>query len=84
WPALVGFGVFGVGIAIVSPCVYAAGARQGAVALAAVMTLGSVGFLVGPLMIGAMAQACGLSWGIALIAAAALLLAACAQRVRWD
>ena len=84
WPALVGFGVFGVGIAIVSPCVYAAGARQGAVALAAVMTLGSVGFLVGPLMIGAVAQACGLSWGVALIAAAALLLAACAQRVRWD
>jgi hypothetical protein len=30
------------------------------------------------------AQACGLAWGVALIAAGALLLAACAQRVRWD
>ena len=34
-PALVGFGLFGIGVATVSPCVYAAGAREGGVALAA-------------------------------------------------
>ncbi|MCK9684522.1 MFS transporter [Scleromatobacter humisilvae] len=84
WPALVGFGLFGIGVATVSPCVYAAGAREGGVALAAVMTLGSLGFLVGPLVIGAVAQATNLSWGMAVVAASAIALAALSRRVRWD
>ena len=83
-PALVGFGLFGVGVATVSPCVYAAGAREGGVALAAVMTLGSLGFLVGPLVIGTVAQATNLSWGMAVVAAAAVMLALLSRRVRWD
>ena len=83
-PALVGFGLFGIGVATVSPCVYAAGAREGGVALAAVMTLGSLGFLVGPLVIGAVAQATNLSWGMAVVAAAAIALALMSRRVRWD
>lgn len=83
-PALVGFGLFGIGVATVSPCVYAAGAREGGVALAAVMTLGSLGFLVGPLVIGAVAQATNLSWGMAVVAAAAMVLALLSRRVRWD
>ena len=83
-PALVGFGLFGIGVATVSPCVYAAGAREGGVALAAVMTLGSLGFLVGPLVIGAVAQATNLSWGMAVVAGAAIALAVLSRRVRWD
>jgi hypothetical protein len=83
-PALVGFGLFGIGVATVSPCVYAAGAREGGVALAAVMTLGALGFLVGPLVIGAVAQATNLSWGMAVVAAAAIALAPLSRRVRWD
>jgi MFS family permease len=83
-PALVGFALFGVGVATVSPCVYAAGAREGGVALAAVMTLGALGFLVGPLAIGAVAQATNLSWGMAVVAAAAIALALLSRRVRWD
>jgi MFS family permease len=83
-PALVGFGLFGIGVATVSPCVYAAGAREGGVALAAVMTLGSLGFLVGPLVIGAVAQTTNLSWGMAVVAAAAIALALLSRRVRWD
>jgi len=83
-PALVGFALFGFGVATVSPCVYAAGAREGGVALAAVMTLGSLGFLVGPLVIGAVAQATNLSWGMAVVAAAAIALALLSRRVRWD
>jgi MFS family permease len=83
-PALVGFALFGIGVATVSPCVYAAGAREGGVALAAVMTLGSLGFLVGPLMIGAVAQATNLSWGMGVVAAAAVVLAVLSRRVRWD
>jgi len=83
-PALVAFGLFGIGVATVSPCVYAAGAREGGVALAAVMTLGSLGFLVGPLVIGAVAQATNLSWGMAIVAASAIALAMLSRRVRWD
>ena len=83
-PALVGFALFGIGVATVSPCVYAAGAREGGVALAAVMTLGSLGFLVGPLVIGAVAQATNLSWGMGVVATAAFALALMSRRVRWD
>ena len=83
-PALVGFALFGIGVATVSPCVYAAGAREGGVALAAVMTLGALGFLVGPLVIGAVAQATNLSWGMAVVAGAAIALAGLSRRVRWD
>jgi len=83
-PALVAMGLFGVGVATVSPCVYAAGAREGGVALAAVMTLGALGFLVGPLLIGAVSQATNLSWGLAVVAAAAIALALLSRRVRWD
>jgi MFS family permease len=83
-PALVALGLFGVGVATVSPCVYAAGAREGGVALAAVMTLGSLGFLVGPLLIGAVSQASNLSWGLSVVAAAAFALALLSRRVRWD
>ena len=83
-PALVAFALFGIGVATVSPCVYAAGAREGGVALAAVMTLGSLGFLVGPLVIGAVAQTTNLSWGMGMVAAASLALALLSRRVRWD
>jgi MFS family permease len=83
-PALVGFALFGVGVATVSPCVYAAGAREGGVALAAVMTLGALGFLVGPLVIGAVAQATNLTWGMGVVAASAFVLALMSRRVRWD
>jgi MFS family permease len=81
---LAGYALVGIGIAIVSPCVYAAGAKQGAVALASTMTLGSVGFLVGPPLIGAVAQANGLAWGLGVIAAGCFLLAWCSLKVRWD
>ena len=83
-PALVAFGIFGIGVATVSPCVYAAGAREGGVALAAVMTLGSLGFLVAPVMIGAVAQATNLSWGMGVIAVSAIALALLSRRVHWD
>ena len=83
-PALVGLGLFGIGVATVSPCVYAAGAREGGVALAAVMTLGALGFMVGPLLIGAVSQASNLSWGLSVVAAAAFALALLSRRVRWD
>jgi MFS family permease len=83
-PALIGFALFGVGVATVSPCVYAAGAREGGVALASVMTLGALGFLIGPLLIGSVAQVTNLAWGMGVIAVAAIALAVLSRRLRWD
>jgi len=83
-PGLAGMALAGIGIAVVSPCVYAAGAKEGAVALAATMTMGSIGFLVGPPLIGGVAQWAGLAWGLGVIAAGCFLLAGCSRRIRWD
>jgi MFS family permease len=82
--ALVGFALVGVGVAAISPCVYAAGAQRGAVALASVTTLGSAGALVGPPLIGGVAQHAGLPWGMAVIAMGAFLMAPMVTRVKWD
>jgi hypothetical protein len=48
------------------------------------MTLGSLGFLVAPPVIGAVAQVSNLSWGMAVVAASAFALAVLSRRVRWD
>ncbi|WP_198314640.1 MFS transporter [Chitinibacter sp. GC72] len=83
-PALVGFALVGLGMAAVSPCVYTQAAKQGAVALAAVTTMGSIGALMGPPMIGFVAHETSLSWGMGLVALAALMIAALTPRVKWD
>jgi len=82
--ALVGFAFVGVGVAAISPCVYAAGAQRGAVALASVTTMGSIGALVGPPLIGGVAQHAGLPWGMAVIAIGAFVMAPLVTRVKWD
>ena len=82
-PALLGFALVGLGVAAVSPCVYANAAKEGAVALAAVTTMGSVGALMGPPVIGFVAHASNLAWGMALIALAALMIAICTPRIKW-
>jgi MFS family permease len=83
-PALVGFGLAGIGVAAISPCVYAAAAQRGAVALASVTTLGSMGALVGPPLIGGVAQHAGLAWGMGVIAISAFVMAPMVRRVSWD
>ncbi|WP_410498778.1 MFS transporter [Chitinibacter sp. S2-10] len=83
-PALIGFALVGLGMAAVSPCVYAQAAKQGAVALAAVTTMGSIGALMGPPVIGFVAHETSLSWGMALVALAAALIALLTPRVKWD
>lgn len=83
-PALIGFALVGLGIAAVSPCVYAAAAKNGPVALASVTTMGSVGGLLGPPVIGFISHASSFSWGMAVIALAAWLVAAGTRKVRWD
>ncbi|HWG26485.1 MFS transporter [Actinospica sp.] len=83
FPALVGFGLVGLGIASVTPCVYVAAAGQGADALALVAALGTVGLLAGPGVIGLIAGAGGLGWAMGAVAVAAAVVAACTSRISW-
>lgn len=70
--ATAGFLLTGMGVSSVVPLVYGAAARSGkvasGVALAAVSTVGYLGFLFGPPVIGFIAQALSLRWSFALIA----------------
>lgn len=83
WPGLLAFALVGLGVAAVSPCVYIAGAKQGPVALAAVTTTGAVGALLGPPLIGFVAHASHLGWGLVVVAGAAALIALAAHRIAW-
>ncbi|TDU06769.1 fucose permease [Streptomyces sp. 846.5] len=82
-PALIGFACVGLGVAAVTPCVYVAAAAQGSDALTLVATMGTVGLLAGPPVIGFIANASGLTWGMGAVAASALIVALCATRIRW-
>lgn len=70
--ATIGFLITGMGVSSVVPLVYSAAGRSGklasGVALAAVSTIGYLGFLFGPPAIGFIAQAFNLRWSFTLIA----------------
>jgi len=70
--ATIGFMLVGIGVSSVVPLVYSAAGKSivfsPGVALAAVSTIGYLGFLAGPPMIGFIAQAASLRWSLALIA----------------
>lgn len=84
--AIIGFGLFGVGLSCIIPQVFnAAGSRdpsRSARDLAQVSTLGYGGLLAGPVVIGLVTQSFGLTVGLAVPAALALLVAASAGAVR--
>ncbi|MFF7154292.1 MFS transporter [Streptomyces sp. NPDC008139] len=82
-PALIGFAAVGLGIAAVTPCVYVAAAGQGSDALTLVATMGTTGLLAGPPVIGFIANATGLVWGLAAVAASALVVSLCSTQIRW-
>lgn len=82
-PALIGFGLVGLGIASVTPCVYVAAAGKGADTLALVAAMGTVGLLAGPGIIGLIANAGGLAWALGAVAIAAAVVAACTTRIDW-
>ncbi|GAA4799891.1 MFS transporter [Streptomyces ziwulingensis] len=83
-PALLGFACVGLGVAAVTPCVYAAAARQGSDALTLVAAMGTTGLLAGPPLIGFLADASDLAWGMGAVAACALVVSLCATRIRWE
>ncbi|MFD5432103.1 MFS transporter [Kitasatospora sp. NPDC127067] len=82
-PTLLGFACVGLGVAAVTPCVYVAAARQGADALSLVAAMGTTGLLAGPAVIGFVAGATSLLWGMAAVAASAAVVSLCATRIRW-
>ncbi|MFF4081469.1 MFS transporter [Streptomyces sp. NPDC001777] len=82
-PTLIGFACVGLGVAAVTPCIYVAAAGQGTDALALVAAMGTTGLLAGPAVIGFIAEAGGLVWGMGAVAASAVLVSLCATRIRW-
>jgi MFS family permease len=78
--AILGCALVGLGIANVVPIVFGAAARvpggEPGRALAAVATIGYLGFLCGPPLIGAAGEAAGLAIGLALVSIACALVAA--------
>jgi MFS family permease len=85
--ALLGFALGGAGVSVAAPTLFgaagrgASGAERGS-SVASVTTLGYLGFLVGPPLIGAVSGAFDLRVGIGLLAVIALLLAAAASTAR--
>ncbi|QXJ19874.1 MFS transporter [Actinomadura graeca] len=83
-PALAGLAALGLGLACVVPVVFTAAAHAGGApgpAIAAVSTCGYLGFIAGPPLIGAAAEAAGLAAALGIVAALAALVAAAAGAV---
>lgn len=79
WLAYVGFALVGVGVALVAPILFNAASRvQGvsrAAAIASATSVGYAGFMIGPPLIGGLAQASSLTAALGVVALAAGVLA---------
>jgi MFS family permease len=82
-PALIGFACVGLGVAAVAPCLYVAAAAEGPQALSVVAATGTTGLLVGPAVIGVVAEVSDLAWGMAVVAASAVVVSLCTTRLRF-
>jgi fucose permease len=80
--ALFGFAVAGLGMSLVFPFVFSAAGGQGPAALAGVASMAYSGSLMGPPVIGAIAQGCGMQIAIAYVGGLAALIAWVATRAR--
>jgi fucose permease len=85
WVALVGYAFVGVGLALVVPILFNAATRvpgvSRAAAIASVSSIGYSGFLVGPPLIGSVAQAASLTAALSLVVVAMSALALGARRI---
>ena len=84
--AIVGFALAGAGVALAAPILFGAAGRGASDAdrgtsMATVTTLGYLGFLAGPPLLGATAAAFGLRGSILVLAGAAAVIAAAAPRL---
>ena len=81
--AIVGFALAGCGVAMVFPFVFSAAGRHGSTALAGVATLGYSGGLIGPPVVGFLAQGWGLQAGLAFVGILCVGVALAASRAKW-
>ena len=87
--AMVGFFLGGAGVSVAAPVAFSAAGRsvsgaERASAVATVTTIGYLGFLAGPPMMGAVAEVVGLRASFLALAAVTALLAVSATRLRLD
>lgn len=80
WVGVVGLAFVGIGFANVIPILFIGASRVPGVApargIAAVSSIGYAGMVLGPPLVGGVAQATSLTWGLGVIALGAALLAA--------
>jgi hypothetical protein len=90
-PALAGFAAMGIGLSVLFPLTLRAAGLQGGAAgpalasgpaLAAVSTVGYVGFLAGPPLIGSLADASSLRAALVLVCGLCVVAALAARRAR--
>jgi MFS family permease len=83
--ALLGFAIAGAGISLNAPIVFGVAgrsSREAAGAISTVTTIGYLGLLVGPPLVGGVAQLVSLRGSFVLLAVIAVLVAATASRLR--
>ena len=87
-PAMLGFLFVGAGVSSVVPLIYSSAGKSKVlspgVAIAAVSTIGYLGFLFGPPFIGFIAQVSGLRTSLGLIAILGSIIAVLATRMKFD
>lgn len=82
--ALVGFVLGGLGVSLNAPIVFGAGGRRSASGVATVTTLGYAGLLVGPPLVGGIAQAASLRISFIVLAGVAAAASLAATRLVLD
>jgi MFS family permease len=86
--ATLGFLLVGFGVSSVVPLVYSAAGKSKklspSVALTAITSIGFIGFLLGPPMIGFIAQAFSLRWSFTLIAILGFCTTIISSLIKWD
>lgn len=84
--AVIGFGCLGAGLSCIAPQVFStAGLRnphRAGLAIARVASVGFLGFVVGPVLIGAVSGLVGLPWALAIPVVLVLFVAAAAPALR--
>ncbi|MES2935231.1 MAG: MFS transporter [Pseudomonadota bacterium] len=80
--AIIGFALSGIGVASIFPFIFSAAGRHGSTAMAGVATLSYSGGLIGPPIIGFIAQGLGLQLAMGFIALLSIGVAIAAQRAK--
>ena len=85
--AAIGFMLVGLGVSSVVPLVYSAAGKSKTMspgmALASISTIGFIGFLLGPPLIGTIAEYSSLRWSFTLIAILGFSITVLANKVKW-